>query len=435
MKLFDYFFSYSIILLPFALISGPFLPDLLVSVSALFFIFFTITKKIFRFFFLNKFSIFFFLWFFYLIIRSITSEFPELSLSSSLFYFRFYIFSLVIFYICLKKDNTIKYFTLSLLFAFMLLIFDGFFQFYFGYNLIGLTTNGDRISSFFGEEKILGSYLSRLIPILFGLIVLIYDKNKYLPYILVILLFLVDVLIFISGDRSAFFNLIIFTLAVILLNQRFNLLRFFTFVISLIFIFFISMNFDNIRDRMINKTLSEFTINSNQSEGNISNIDEFISNKFSFNFFTLSHTKIYLTSFYIFKDNILFGTGSKTFREVCKRNEYLFFDGCQTHPHNTYLQLLSETGLMGAMPIIFIFITIIFIFIKILYFKYVHKKIIVSEFSVYLIVSIFITLWPLIPTGNFFNNWLSVIYYMPLGFLLYDNRKLFNEKMINENIH
>ena len=30
-----------------------------------------------------------------------------------------------------------------------------------------------------------------------------------------------------------------------------------------------------------------------------------------------------------------------------------------------------------------------------------------------------ITLWPLAPTGNFFNNWLSIIYFLPLGFIIY----------------
>ena len=30
-----------------------------------------------------------------------------------------------------------------------------------------------------------------------------------------------------------------------------------------------------------------------------------------------------------------------------------------------------------------------------------------------------ITLWPFIPTGNFFSNWLNVVYYLPVGFLLF----------------
>jgi hypothetical protein len=37
-----------------------------------------------------------------------------------------------------------------------------------------------------------------------------------------------------------------------------------------------------------------------------------------------------------------------------------------------------------------------------------------------------ITLWPFTPTGNFFGNWLNIIYYLPAGFFLYsiNNRKV-----------
>ena len=39
--------------------------------------------------------------------------------------------------------------------------------------------------------------------------------------------------------------------------------------------------------------------------------------------------------------------------------------------------------------------------------------------------SFLITFFPLIPTGNIFNNWLSIIFYLPLGFFISE------KKMIN----
>jgi len=67
----------------------------------------------------------------------------------------------------------------------------------------------------------------------------------------------------------------------------------------------------------------------------------------------------FLTAFRIFKDNIFFGIGPKMFREVCKRKKYIVktkldasVDGCQTSPHNYYLQILTETGIFGIIPII-----------------------------------------------------------------------------------
>ena len=34
-------------------------------------------------------------------------------------------------------------------------------------------------------------------------------------------------------------------------------------------------------------------------------------------------------------------------------------------------------------------------------------------------LTVFVILFPLSPNGNFFNNWLSILNYFPLGFFLY----------------
>ena len=36
-----------------------------------------------------------------------------------------------------------------------------------------------------------------------------------------------------------------------------------------------------------------------------------------------------------------------------------------------------------------------------------------------LLISFFITLWPIAPSGNFFGSWLNSVYYLPLGFYLF----------------
>ena len=39
-------------------------------------------------------------------------------------------------------------------------------------------------------------------------------------------------------------------------------------------------------------------------------------------------------------------------------------------------------------------------------------------------------LWPIIPSGNFFNNWLSIMTFLPFLFLLYINK---NNNFMNRN--
>ena len=53
------------------------------------------------------------------------------------------------------------------------------------------------------------------------------------------------------------------------------------------------------------------------------------------------------SAYKMFKSNIIFGHGPKLFRELCNNSEYKHEFSCSSHPHNTYIQLLAETGLVG----------------------------------------------------------------------------------------
>ena len=78
------------------------------------------------------------------------------------------------------------------------------------------------------------------------------------------------------------------------------------------------------------------------------------------------------------------------------------------------MQLLSETGIFGTIPIIILFVYLI---AKILN---IRKKSSLFKPSSILLIGIFVNLWPLIPTGNFFNNWISMIYFIPISFYLFE---------------
>ena len=91
-----------LILLPGFIITGPFLPDLSISIIALFFLIHCILKKNFKYFnnFLFRILFIFYLW---ILICSLFSENIIFSLSTSLFYIRFLIFSVAVFFF-LEKD-------------------------------------------------------------------------------------------------------------------------------------------------------------------------------------------------------------------------------------------------------------------------------------------------------------------------------------------
>ena len=160
-------------IIPF-LILGPFLPDLIVSISALFFLFYVLKNNNFSYF--NNIPFYIFLIFCIIsIISSLEANDISKSIKSSLFYFRIGLFSFFICYLINRDKSILSYFYYAIVICFSILVIDGYFQYFNGYNLLGF--RNARVSSFFGDELILGSYLSRLFPLLFALF-LVKKKKK-----------------------------------------------------------------------------------------------------------------------------------------------------------------------------------------------------------------------------------------------------------------
>ena len=123
-------------IIPF-LIWGPFFPDLIVSLSALFFLFYVFRNKEF-YFFNNKPLIIFFIFCIYCILLSIfVAEDMMLSFESSLFYFRIGLFSCFIWYLIDKDKSILNFFYYALVLCFSALVIDGYIQYFTGVNLTG----------------------------------------------------------------------------------------------------------------------------------------------------------------------------------------------------------------------------------------------------------------------------------------------------------
>ncbi len=392
-------------LLPISLISGSFLSDLSVSIIGLIFLYLTISQRDFKYYKAAP-VVIFWMWCLYLIIISCLSENPLLSFESSLFYFRFGLFALAIWYIIERNNSFKKNFFIILSIVFIIVLFDGYLEFFRGKNLLNYEYNGERIKGLFGNNFVIGVYLSKLLPIIFALFYSEFFKTKKIIFLLMILLISTDILVYLSGERTSFFVVGLVSICVILLTSKFRIIRLITFLISICVILTITVYKENIRERMISLTLEQT---------NLLNDDAVV--------FSPRHESFYITSFSIFKDNYILGVGPKMYREYCDKPEYSAGNSCSTHPHNTYMQLLSETGLIGALPVIFLFFYICFIFLKQFWFVYIKKIKAFSDYQICLMVSLFVSLWPIMPTQNFFNNWISIIYFIPVGFLLHNFSK------------
>ena len=406
--------KYFIIFIPLLLITGPFLSDLVFSLIGLSFIFFAKSYQSHNI--IKTFSKVFILFYSIILLSSFQAEDKMLSFGNSIFYFRFFLFSITFFYILCLDESILKKIFLTLFLCYLILILDGFYQFYFKENILGFpldpSAKGRRVSSFFLDELIYGSYLTRLSPLFFGLIFFLFKNTNLINIVFLISIILIEFAVFISGERTSFilFNIIVFLMLIFL--SGFKNIRILIFAtVPLIIIILLNIS-SPAKDRIVDQTLRELKQKNYDSE---------------FILINRQYHEHFVSSYNIFKDNKLLGVGPKNFRIVCKDEKYNISElTCSTHPHNTYLQLLSETGIFSFFIIFSLFLLLNFMLLKHLILKFLKKELLFNNFEICLIIYFYISLFPFTTSGSFFNNWVSIIYFYPLPILLWllKNKKI-----------
>tara|TARA_Y100000590_G_scaffold458997_1_gene614934 strand:- start:6683 stop:7600 length:918 start_codon:yes stop_codon:yes gene_type:complete len=285
-----------------------------------------------------------------------------------------------------KIDNFKKIFTNIIFFSIIFVIFDVLFQHFFLIDIFGYEvseSHGRRLSGPFGDEGVAGSFLSKLF---FLSLFYFFEKNFFKKFIFPIII-LTIITIILTNERSAsimFFSSTLIFFMFYKINFLYKLIFTAIAILSLLFLF--NLN-SNLKSHFIDIPLKYFNDN--------------------------HHKAHFLTSYEIFKDNKIFGSGIKTFRSVCGNEKYKQIDTkyvenrCSSHPHNIYLEIISETGIIGI-SLIFLLNLYILFFLVTNFFKRkdLHNKILL------LFCSFFILFWPLQTTGAFFSTWSGIFYWI-----------------------
>jgi O-antigen ligase len=403
---------------PILLISGPFLSDLFCILLSLIFIIYNLKYRKWLDFIKNNnfYFYFFFIFFIYLNVNSLFSFNPKISFASSFPFIRIVLFIFALSFFINNNKKTYKSIYVISAFSFFFLFIDTIAQYFFGLDIFGnAQANPNRISSFFRDELIMGSYVSRLLPIILGVSFLFKFEKKY--FFNLIILSIAGVLVALSGERLAAFYFIGLFIVYFLLTKK-HVLKFGTLII----IFLVaSISYKPvIIDRFYKDTIRQI----NQT-GSI---------------FSYRHTLHYKTAYDMFLDEKILGHGLKSFRYKCsdqryekkikekqnldlnnKNSGYIIEhkNGCNTHPHNIYFEFLSELGIVG---IIFLLTMLFFTTYKLTYYslKNVFKKKI-NEIEVgrsLILTGIFLQLFPMVPSGSYFTNWMMIIFHLSVGFYL-----------------
>ncbi|MBD1165278.1 O-antigen ligase family protein [Pelagibacterales bacterium SAG-MED10] len=284
---------------------------------------------------------------------------------------------------------------------FLVFMLDIMFQFFFGKNIFGfkpemcnIYSECARFGGMFKDELISGGYISFII-IPFFLLINKFFTNKYIKYLPIFLL----VVVILTGERSATLLTLLFCISYyyIILNSKKNRLIFFTLLI--IGVLFTSFLLPAKTLKRYSTDLVKLFIIENESGKKELNLIE--NNPWS---------KHYLASIYMFKQKPFLGNGLKSFRINCVEYEKNFKDQkvCTTHPHNFYLEVLVDAGLLGFLPFVLFFILLIYLNINKL--KYSQDRLIL----IYLIIVIFLPR----PTGSIFSTYFLNIFIYSVGLLV-----------------
>ena len=333
----------------------------------------------------------------------------------TIFYLRFLIFYFVIRILINKNLINFKSFFVFCFICTYFVSLDLIYQLNFGKDIFGYISqeNFRRLSGPFGDEYIAGSYLQRfslfalfLFPLFFN------NKNKIYLYLLLLLSFILIIVgLIIAGNRMPLILFLILITGVLSFNksmQKFLLSFLLLSAIILTTLWNFNSNFKNhlnnfkVRVGQIIEFTSTVIIKNKESnyEEDKNNLAEWYRYTINVNGKVIplqnTHIKEFNSGYQTWLEHKYIGGGIKSFRYNC-----VTFN-CSSHPHNYYLEILSELGLIGFFLISIIFFTILF---KSFFNQHAKKinltynKIIIPFMFLFLI-----EIFPIKSTGSFFTT-------------------------------
>jgi O-antigen ligase len=280
-------------------------------------------------------------------------------------------------------------------------------QFIYGKDILGYTIIDGRYGGIFGKEAIAGSYIQK-----FSILAILascyfkFKNNQKKRWLIFFTIILLGTGILMTLDRAPFFIYILSLFLLFILFKNYRIIIF-SSLITIIILFSIMYKNNN----LVQHRYGPIYLNAKIIILEITNLitKEKKSNEHPFSVQEMTmqtgieYFKLFNSAIYTFKNNFWIGSGSKSFYKSC--NELIKYRKdllCAPHPHNIYLEILINQGIVGIV-IFFIFLLSI---LKKYYLDLIATK--KNNFEKILILSFFIIfiaeLWPLRSYGSIFQT-------------------------------
>ena len=294
---------------------------------------------------------------------------------------------------------------------FFIVSFDILFEYIFGRNILGFESlSNGRLSSFTADEYKIGGYYFGFI---FLCLLYIKKKKNFLFLIFAITFLLISLLI---GERSNFIKIYIMYFMFFLIFYEISFIKKICIIFGLTLITaLVIYNVQSYKSRF----LYPFIFNKELIKTEQLEEKEMIFKKIISNNRHLSH---YYIATRIIKENILFGSGFKSFRIESFKERYQEekIDGASVHPHQYHFEILSELGLIGYILIISNIFYVLF-----RNFSFRNDYMFKSAF-----LFIIASLIPILPSGSFFTSYVATIFFINYSFLIRPN---VSNRLINQS--
>ena len=411
-------------------------------------------------------------------------------LIKSITFFRFFLMLIIIYFLNEFEILNFKYFFVTAAFSSLFISLDIIYQYLVGFNIIGLKSRININSGFFGEELIAGGFIQDFAFFsIFFVACLLKNKSSHRYLLTTIAICTLGMGIFLSGNRMPLILFLLGLFIIFIFYDRLRLIMLLGLIILFAFFQFIILSnvdlkkkYNSIYNNIIigeaapripkiipKGILSKFPSFENYIEELnelnrrnffrresvhgliVRDTDELYSKYFASEgskienppetFYGESANKrLILTAIDTWSRNKITGNGMKSFRINCKDDlKYILQETtalsknkrlCSSHPHNYYIEILTETGIIGLSLIILIaalFIVFIFKNLKFLKGNNLENFLVLSA-----VISLILEAFPIQHTGSFFTT-NDATYIILISSIILINRKINIKKIYNQH--